>query len=290
MPPPFLLNPILTPRIWGRHNLAPLYPHHPAEKTGEAWLTADACTLASGQTLAQAFPRFPLLIKILFPDEKLSVQVHPDESAARTLGNGALPKTECWYILDAAPGASVALGFRPGTTRADIEKAAGTPAFEALLNTLPVHTGDMIYVPAGTVHAIGGGLTILEIQQPSHTTFRLFDYDRPRDLHLDEGVAVTHLETPAGRIAPTPIPSGHRLIAVPHFTVDRLDLAGTVTLEPTPEPQALITLSNLITCTTDAPDAAPLTLPPGQALIVPPDTAKIKITGNGPFFRCQAPI
>ena len=147
--------------------------------------------------------RFPLLIKFLFPTEKLSVQVHPDDEGAAKVGQPC-GKTECWYVLRAGPGAQVGLGLKPGTSKAEVEAAIRENRMEHLLNWIDVHEGDMIYVDAGTVHAIGGGAVIVETQQNSDTTYRLYDYGRPRELHIADGLLATKEQTHAGKAVAGP--------------------------------------------------------------------------------------
>ena len=135
---------------------------------------------------------FPLLLKFLFTSDRLSVQVHPDDDyAARH--HQSLGKTEAWHVLGHAEGSTVGLGFRAPLTRDDAMQAARAGALDGLLDWKPTRTGDTWLVPAGTVHAIGSGLTIVEVQEHSDVTYRLYDYGRPRELHLDHGFAVAHL-------------------------------------------------------------------------------------------------
>ena len=183
---PLRIVPEFHQRIWGTRDLLPLYAEVPGEEPiGEVWLSGDACKVANGplagnelRDLARRFgrdlvgdtaplpDRFPLLIKFLFPREKLSVQVHPDDEGARLLGQPC-GKTECWYVLQARPRAQVALGLKPGVTKADLERAIRETRAEQVLNWLNVRPGDLIYVDAGTVHAIGGGSVLIEAQQNS---------------------------------------------------------------------------------------------------------------------------
>jgi len=210
---PFLLKPKFAARIWGKLDLKPWYEETGiAEKVGEAWLTGPECVIATGplagKTLdeaAKSFPgqlgdgEFPLLVKMLFPSDKLSVQVHPNDEEAQKIG---LPrgKTECWYVLEAEPNATVACGLKSGVTLEDVRAAIIDGTLEDKLEMVPVAVGDMVFVDAGTVHAIGPGVTLLEVQQTCDVTYRLFDYGRPRELHLDEGLAVVKLKTAAGKI------------------------------------------------------------------------------------------
>ncbi len=216
---PLLLHPQFHERIWGARDLAPFYSREiTGDPIGEAWLTGDSCSVANGPLagrtltdLARQFgaqflgdagrdaTRFPLLIKFLFPKEKLSVQVHPDDEGAARVGQPC-GKTECWYVLQAAPGAQVGLGLKPGTTKAEVERAIRETRMEHLLNWIDVQAGDMIYVDAGTVHAIGGGAVIVETQQNSDTTYRLYDYGRPRELHIEHGLRATREQTHAGKV------------------------------------------------------------------------------------------
>ena len=140
---------------------------------------------------------FPLLMKFLFPREWLSVQVHPNDAEAQAIGQPR-GKNECWYVLSAEPDAKLALGFREKMTPEEIERAIHEGTLESKLQYVPVKAGDMVYVEAGTIHAIGPGMVVLETQQYSDTTYRLYDYGRPRELHLKDGLAVTKAQTEVG--------------------------------------------------------------------------------------------
>ena len=135
---------------------------------GEAWLTGPDCVVATGELkgkrLADAVDDFPLLVKLLFPADKLSVQVHPDDEQAQAQGHDR-GKTECWYVLEAEPDATVACGLEHGLRWRIWMAAAADGTMEALMEWLPVSAGDMVFVDAGTVHAIGPGVTLLEVQQ-----------------------------------------------------------------------------------------------------------------------------
>ncbi len=166
---------------WGRHTLWPGFadPSPTGDPVGEIWF----------QTPGNAAP--DLLIKYLFTSEKLSVQVHPDDEQAHARG---LPrgKDECWIILAAEPDSTIALGTHAPVDAATLHAAALDGSIEQLLDWKPVKAGDFFYAPSGTVHAIGAGITLIEVQQNSDTTYRLYDYGRPRELHLDDGVAVSN--------------------------------------------------------------------------------------------------
>jgi mannose-6-phosphate isomerase len=236
---PFKLSPFFRTRPWGFQDLRPWYDYQTkSEPIGEVWLTGEMCTAETGplrgMSLAEitrqhrtfllgpgpAGRSFPLLIKLLFPKEKLSVQVHPDDRLAQSYGEPR-GKTECWYALDAQPGASVALGLRPGVTREQVTSAVEDRSLELLLNSVPVHKGDMIFVEAGTVHAMGPGVVILETQQTSDLTYRLYDYGSQRELHLEKGFAAMHLQTRAGKVEPRAVDGHTVLIDEQYFRMER---------------------------------------------------------------------
>ncbi|MDP9267667.1 MAG: class I mannose-6-phosphate isomerase [Acidobacteriota bacterium] len=293
---PLLLLPEFHERPWGARDLAPIYDKRvgdgDGEPIGEAWLTGDACRSANGplrgrtlgdlakefgaQLTGSAAPvpgRFPLLIKFLFPREKLSVQVHPDDEGARRIGQPS-GKTECWYVLAAEPGAQVGLGLKPGTTRDDLRRAIAEKRAEALLNWLDVHAGDMIYVEAGTVHAIGPGSILVETQQNSDTTYRLYDYGRPRPLHVEEGLAATKEKTHAGKVRRQD--GSATLISSPCFRVEQRKLGrGDAWAPPASagdsplgvSPQILVALEG--GARLEAPGHEPVAFSRGEAVVVP---------------------
>jgi mannose-6-phosphate isomerase len=174
--------------------------------------------------------RFPLLLKFLFPHQKLSVQVHPDDEAARRVGQ-PWGKTECWYVAHAQPGAQIALGLKPGVSSAQFGQSITDNRAEELLNWINVYQGEMIYVAGGTVHTLGPGSIIVETQQQSDTTYRLYDYGRTRELHLRDGLAAVKEQVASGKVI-RPAPSqlnGSRnrlapLISAPYFVVDMFEL------------------------------------------------------------------
>lgn len=173
-------------KVWGTTDLLPWYPVA-GQKIGEIWFEAD----------------LPLLVKFVFTSDRLSVQVHPDDEYARAHENSR-GKTEMWYVMRADPGARLAIGFRETVTRERLREAALSGGIEDLLNWIDVQAGDAFFIPAGTVHAIGGGLALCEVQQHSDVTYRLYDYGRPRELHLDKAVDVSFLEasSPKSQILP----------------------------------------------------------------------------------------
>ena len=241
---PLILRPEFVERPWGARDLSPVYPEHRCEKPiGEVWLTGNENRVANGPLagrtlgeLCREYGRalvgesaretecFPLLIKFLFPREKLSVQVHPDDEAARRAG---LPcgKTECWYVLAADPGAQVALGLKPGTTREQLARAIEEVRAEELLNWVDIYPGEMIYVDGGTVHTIGPGSILVETQQNSDTTYRLYDYGRRREIHVEQGLAATKECTRAGKVKRDR--PATTLVASPCFLVEKFGLNET---------------------------------------------------------------
>lgn len=198
----FRLTPSFKEKVWGSTHLEPLFPDSPT-KIGEVWF--------------EGVPNLPLLIKFLFTTEKLSVQVHPDDAYARQ-HNDSLGKTEMWYVLSAVPGAQIAAGFREPITAQRLREASLSGEIENLLQWFDATPGDTFFIPAGTVHAIGAGLTLCEIQEHSDITYRLYDYGRPRELHLDRAIAVSHLGPHKARQQP----QGDLLVSCPYFTTSKL--------------------------------------------------------------------
>jgi mannose-6-phosphate isomerase len=179
---------------------------------GEAWFTSNRnqtsagnlgeLIAAHGQSITgSADPELPLLLKFLFTSDRLSIQVHPGDDYARVHHNSR-GKTEAWHVIGAVPGAQVAVGLRRELTREEAENAIRSGEIEDLVAWHPARAGDTFLIEAGTIHAIGGGLQIVEVQEQSDITYRLYDYGRPRELHLEHGLAVCRLG------AYTPPPAG----------------------------------------------------------------------------------
>ena len=243
---PFGVAPDFVTRIWGTSDLRPWFDHvtgRDEEPIGEVWLTSDKCRAMdgpmAGKTLAEVFEEqplamlgmgapsaaSPLLVKVLFAREKLSVQVHPDDVLARKYGEPR-GKTECWYALAANGEARVALGLVPGTTIDQLEAGVADHTLEAYLEDIPVEAGDMIAVDAGTVHAIWPGSVLLETQQYSDLTYRLYDYGRPRPLHLEKGMEAVRFETGSGKVAPRLFADRTVLIDRQYFCVEKMVVDG----------------------------------------------------------------
>lgn len=307
---PFRIAPFFSPRPWGTRDLSPWYDEKPVEPVGEAWLTGPQCTVETGKEqgrtlaeLAAAYPDallgphrnevgdYPLLLKILFPHEKLSVQVHPDDALAQQSGEPR-GKTECWYVLDAAPGAAVALGMKPGSTVEAMRQAIADHTLEAMVEQVPVKRGDMIFVDAGTVHAIGPGVVLLETQQTSDLTYRLYDYGRPRELHVERGLGATRLRTRAGKVAPQVDGARTLLIAQQYFTVDRLEVRPDQPFASEPAagvPHALVAVEGRVMLVSEGAETVELV--PGRAVVVPASIAAYRLESRGPaaVIRSQPP-
>jgi mannose-6-phosphate isomerase len=290
------MQPGFDPRPWGTQDLSPIYPNHKfGEKIGEAWLTGDDCKVANGplkgKSLAQLSEqferglvgeaardakRFPLLLKFLFPHEKLSVQVHPDDAQALRVGQ-PWGKTECWYVAHAKPGSQIALGLKPGVTAAQLEEAIHQKRAEDVLNWVNVYAGDMIYVAGGTVHTLGPGSVIVETQQQSDTTYRLYDYGRPRELHLKDGLAAVKENVKSGKVLrPAPRQNGKNrhapLVAAPYFVVDMFEAKDSMELATRDESgktsvQILVAVEGCGVI--EAPGMEAVTLAKGDAVVIP---------------------
>jgi len=246
---PFRIEPQFVERVWGFADLHPWYDRVAGgAPLGEVWLTGDDCLVASGafagRTLGSLFANAPqallgtnapdggadtgspLLVKVLFAKEKLSVQVHPDDKLAQKYGQPR-GKTECWYVLAAEPGAKVACGLKPGVTIDQVRDEIRTETLEESLVVLDVQPEEMIFVNAGTVHAIWPGAILLETQQNCDITYRLYDYGRGRELHVEKGLEATRLVTNAGKVAPAEQADGRTtLLSADYFLIERVKVDG----------------------------------------------------------------
>lgn len=242
-------------------SLAPLFPEKTGlpQPIGEVWLTGVDCKVATGpfagKTLGEAWremppewrgPRFarpggfPILIKFIFPNDKLSIQVHPDDLYASTHEKdaGGRGKTEMWHVVSAKPGASLLLGLKPGVTRGSFLEALENQTLEELFERHAVETGDTYFVPAGTPHTIGPNMVILEVQEYSDLTYRVYDYGRvdahgkPRDLHIAKALEVLKfIRGTGGRIATHAVRLAdgnvsEHLVSCPYFKVDRSEISS----------------------------------------------------------------
>jgi mannose-6-phosphate isomerase len=303
---PLLMQPAFDPRPWGTLDLSPIYPNHKfQEKIGEAWLTGDACQVANGPLMGRSLAdlsthyggdlvgdaapdshRFPLLVKFLFPHDKLSVQVHPDDEAARRVGQ-PWGKTECWYVAHARPGAQIALGLKPGVTKQQFGRAVHGQHAEDLLNWINVYSGEMIYVTGGTVHTMGPGLIMMETQQQSDTTYRLYDYGRQRELHLREGLAAMKENVRSGKVVrPAPVELNDAtnrrapLISSSYFVVDMFELKQPYSF-PTQDETGKHSVQIMVAVEgcgiVEAPGTNPVTVARGDAVVVPATVGEFSV-------------
>jgi mannose-6-phosphate isomerase len=300
---PFLIKPHFDPRIWGYRDLRPWFDVTAGEDPiGEVWLTGDQCSIASGahsgKSLGQIFaeapaelmgstahPGSPLLMKIIFAKEKLSVQVHPDDAMAHKYGEPR-GKTECWYTLSAEPGAAVALGLKPDVSMDEVRAGIHDGTLEDFLNSVPVAQGDMVFVDAGTVHAIWPGAILFETQQYSYTTYRMYDYGRPRELHIEKSLEATKLATRSGKVLPESLGDRTVLIDVEYFRIERFAVEksrSSSTLRREGEPEHglsyLFTAAGSARLVSDAFE--PIEIRARSIAIVPAASPEFKVENSG---------
>lgn len=270
---PSRLEPIFVPRIWGAKSIAPLFPEKSlpeksksADPIGEVWLTGKECRFADGPFAgyklndvwrdmpqewagthfpadSTARPAFPLLVKFLFPADKLSVQVHPHDEYAQKheMASGGIGKTEIWYVVAAKAASEVFVGLKPGVTRQVFRRAIDEGNVENCLNRIPLTAGDAIFVPAGTAHTIGPGPVLCEIQQNSDITYRVHDYNRrqkdgtPRPLHVNKAMDVLNFDHQRGGKVEGGRASAHGaeityFIANKYFALEKFQFAKPIDL------------------------------------------------------------
>ena len=257
------LEPVFKQMIWGGRQLADQFGYEiPGGNTGECWAVSahpnGDCVVREGayqgKTLSQLWKeepglfgnsdldRFPLLVKIIDAKDDLSIQVHPDDAYAGENENGSLGKTECWYILDCPEGASLVVGHNAGS-RQELQEMIEQERWGELIREIPVKKGDFIQINPGTVHAIKGGLMILETQQNSDITYRVYDYGRltdgkPRQLHVKQSIDVITVPAPSAADSvksalALPENTLNELISCDYYTVWKLDVAGVMSFVQT---------------------------------------------------------
>lgn len=306
-----VLEPVVVPKPWGGHRLEglgkPLPDPLPAGTVyGESWEVADLpddalVASARGRTLVASGPHrgkslrqliaesgpellgsasptpagdFPLLVKLLDTAEHLSIQVHPGEEHPGRR-SGWFPKTESWYVIDAEPGAAIFKGLRPGVTLDDVRAAAGTARLSELLRRIPVKRGDFHHLPAGTVHALGAGVTVAEVQTPSDTTFRLYDwteeYRRPeRPLHVEDALgALVAGHRPVPSIPAADSAGSRVLVSTPHYWIREHRLAAGDSPALVREPELRILMVTRGCAEVGAGDGPILQLGSGSTVLVP---------------------
>jgi len=275
-PEPFRIEPIFSPRLWGARSLAPLFPEKTnlTEPLGEAWLTGVNCRIASGpfagKSLGAAWAEmpvewrgrgfasqvsFPLLVKFIFPTEKLSLQVHPDDAyaAAHEQTAGGRGKTEMWHAVSALPGAQLLLGLKPGVDEERFRAGLVSHTLEDLFETHTVRTGDTFFVPPGTAHSIGPNLIVCEVQEYSDLTYRVYDYGRVdargklRELHIDKALQVMKFGKPGSGKVPSLLLSTEGatrslLAACRYFATERWECSAKCQIAVNPERFELIVI------------------------------------------------
>ncbi len=313
---PLLMKPTLHTRVWGGRALETRY--HKALPThapyGESWELHDTTPVANGvlagRTIADlthtygadfigsdADPElgFPLLVKLLDCNDWLSVQVHPDDALAGELEREPRGKTEGWILLAAQPGAQIVVGIEPGTDAAGLDSAIRENRLEPLLSYETVSAGDVVYMAAGTVHALGPGVLVYEIQQSSDQTYRLYDWGRlgldgkPRPLHIEKSLRAARLgvKPPMTRLEDTP--PGGVVLGGEYFETARHVLTGREQILDTGKRRfhALTCTDGLITVHWD--DAAPLSFSAGQTVLIPACLGVYSLTGEGEVLRSYQP-
>lgn len=265
MQKPIRLEPSLRQKVWGRTNLAPWF-RDATQPVGEAWYLADR--------------ELPLLVKLIFTSERLSVQVHPDDGE-----DGPRGKTEMWHILAAEPGATIALGFREPLTRQRLREATLSGEIENLVRWVPVKAGESYFTPAHTVHAIGAGIVLCEIQQNSDVTYRLWDYGRPRPIHVDQAVPISDLTVHPGASPPVVIGRGHdALVRCRHFVTEMVRLEPGEQFTPSPEK------CQLWICVAGSGAIGGEAVRAGEVWLLPETGAPPVVCGNGArFLRTYVP-
>ncbi len=324
---PIVLDASLHETIWGGRRLErDGWKRLPAQATtiGEAWETEISTIIQNGpyagetlgtlvlrlgerflgtQATAIFGQRFPLLAKFIDANAQLSVQVHPNDVYAAQHEHGKLGKTEFWYILAAEPGATIVHGFKHNTSRAEVAQAIHGTTLDTLLHEEEVHAGDVIFVPAGTVHAIGKGVLLYELQEYSDITYRMYDYGRissngkPRELHIEQSLAVSHYTpSPAVKVTPVTLPNrtGYEercLVACQYFVTCEQYLPENCVLTAHTDVSCVI-LSSLgaeITLSYGPQLSEQVQLTRGQTMVLPADLGRYRIEGTGILLRSYVP-
>lgn len=318
---PLLLERRLDSRIWGGHTLGGwLGLEHAPEQLAESWQVYAENKISNGpfagRTLAEvasereaelvgtrSFARygaeFPLLAKFIDADDNLSIQVHPNDEYAHTVeaASGFHGKTEAWYILRAEPSVDVIHGVRHATSREQFASAVADGSLLDLLRRVPIATGDTVFVPAGTVHAINAGTLLFEIQQKSDLTYRVYDYDRrdandkPRELHLDRALdVIDYHESAMAKTVPQPLADGRELlVSCPYFAMERWTCASAVQETTSAETFEIVTVvdGSLELSWRDGV----LRLKRGQSLVLPASLGAYTLTPDqsAVLLRCYVP-
>lgn len=310
-------------RIWGGEKLRTLYGKRipPNTPIGEAWLISDHAQCESvvaegphrGKTLRALLEedaagilgarprltvhgRFPLLLKVLDARDVLSVQVHPDDACAAELGEPDVGKTEMWHVLQADPGSELICGLSPDVTPDALLASLEDGSVEGLMKRFPVQAGDSVFVSAGTVHAIGAGVVLAEIQQNSDLTYRLYDWRRvdasgkPRALHVEKALRATQFGLESAGLVPAPKApeSAPALLAsCPHFAAESVPVRGAVERAVNGETfHIALVNAGTVAFSTDGPE---ILVEPGEAVLVPGAADGFRVTGFGRFLDYYVP-
>jgi mannose-6-phosphate isomerase len=304
---PLLVAPQFDERIWGGHTLAAKFGKDaPRDKPiGESWEVYDENRVVNGiycgLTIAQlraemggdlmghvhADRQFPLLTKLIDAQQALSVQVHPDDQAARRLEHQPNGKTECWYIVDVAPGAELTYGFKRDTSPQEYEDLVGAGKLEEILRSLPVKPGDVVYIPAGTVHAIGAGIVLYEVQQTSDITYRIYDWNRrdasgkARELHVEKARQVLDYHRwSRGPVARLPQRGGRTpLVAAEYFSMEMVEASAAGDIPTLESPVALLALDEPVDVLVHRAD--PLVLHPYCSAVIPAGAKTYRVEAQG---------
>jgi len=321
---PLRFEPIFRTALWGGRRLSALFPGAPSTgPISEAWVASDQDDNLSrvadgawkgrtlrdllgehGQTIlgrhAGQFARFPLLLKLIDAKQQLSVQVHPDDAQAKTLAGAANGKTEAWVILQADPGSRIFAGLKSGVKETVLRKALADGTIEGYLHEVAPKPGDCFFLPAGTVHALGGGVLLFELQQTSDVTYRLFDWgrvdpktDKPRTLHVEEAIASADFAS--GPVVPIQKPVRQargllrdQLVSCPYFEIWRNHAASPFAIERSDRCRVLVGAEGLAYLVHDAVEY-PLGV--GQSVLLPAATSSCVCipSGRSTILECAIP-
>lgn len=321
---PLKLAASLHETIWGGRNLATLAGKQLPDgaRIGESWETETGNRVLNGayrgRTLGEAVSelgeamlgsralevfgaRVPLLAKFIDAQDQLSVQVHPDDAFARAHGGGRLGKTEAWYVLHAEPGAQLVYGLARAANEDEVKAAIGANQLEGLLHSFTVRAGDVVFVPAGTVHAIGAGVVLYELQEYSDITYRLYDYGRlqangqPRELHVEYGLRVMrYAPARADTVAPvavTETPGMRRrvLVACRYFVLEEMVMDGVAPMATAPTSCEILSVLGGA-CQIAVPGGEPVTLGLGETAVLPARLGRYELRGaNARLLRSYVP-
>jgi mannose-6-phosphate isomerase len=318
-PYPLQFIPVMQEKVWGGRSLARFGFEMPDGPIGEAWLIGDHPNGTSkvkngplaglgldevrerhgrewfgAKGLSRRTGRFPLLLKLLDCEDDLSVQVHPGDDYER-LAPGELGKTEMWYVLDAKPGATILYDLKPGFNRESFAELIREGRIMEGLQEVPVQPGDTFYIPAGTVHALRAGVLVVEVQQNSDTTYRLYDYDRPgldgkpRELHIEDSLNVIRYDAQATKKT-TEVPGPNtwlRIAESPYFLVDKAEVSGRFAQTTHPDSFQL-----LVICEGEGElhwDGQSLAIKPGDSFLIPANLGDYALQGELTVLRSCLP-